>query len=256
MGVRCPRRIGRDGCHLGAGVGQSQRGRGFFFFVPQLEFTYEMTATAGGKAYLAKYYTEDVLSRVFGTHPWFLGAKHLALPFAAALAALVYLVGTAARMLRRPTDCPLLWCTLSTSAQMLVASTIWVVQEARYNPALLIDFSSYPLIFPAFLVVAMSFARVFGPSRFSPVSHVLVAAAAGFALLRGNWLQMVVGPWVLPSWPAAAPFLLYGFALLGIIPLSPRYVDSLRGPRLSSRPCDWERVIDWTMAWRRGWAVR
>jgi hypothetical protein len=100
---------------------------------------------------------------------------------------------------------------------MLLGSAIWVLQETRHSTGLVVDFMSYPLIFPAFLVVASGFSRIFGPGRLSAVWQVLIAAAGTAPLLFNGWLREVVGPWVLPSWPAVAPFLFYGSALLATL---------------------------------------
>jgi hypothetical protein len=143
--------------------------------------------------------------------------RHLALPLVATLVALG-LAGAAMRARRRSTEVSSLqWFTLSASLQMLLALAIWVLRETQYSIGLVVDFMTYPLIFPAFLVVASGFSRVFGPGRLSAVWQVLIAAAAAAPLVFNGWLWEVVGPWVLPSWPAVAPFLFYGGAMLAIV---------------------------------------
>ena len=184
-------------------------------FSPQLEYVAQL-ATTQGQEYLSGFYQTEVLTRVYGT-PWVLGMRHLALPLAAALAALAWLAAASVRVLRRSTEAsPLQWFTLSASLQMLLASAIWMLQESRHGTGLVLDFMTYPLIFPTFLVVSSGFARAFGSGRLSAVSSVLVAGAAGAPLVYSGWLQEAVGPRLLPSWPAVAPFLLYGGSLLAI----------------------------------------
>ena len=169
-------------------------GRSFFFFIPQLEYIFNLQSTNE----LLSYYR---LGRsVFPL-------THTALPFATTIIATVFLAKHWRFFFTRPFEIEASHLILiSLCVQLLLAVMIWSIMEFNQKAMLIFDFNAYPLIFPTFFVFVGILSK--GMASRSESLHYLIVIPCLFAF------PLILGIKIPLSQNLALPLLVVGYTLL------------------------------------------